>query len=94
MPPFEDPTPALKRQIADAIAVDVEGWNGDDIGSWLGANRSRIAELRAKKLERFALHTLIRFAARLNYRVELKITKIARPYAKPAQQAGRGASEG
>jgi len=64
------------------LAPELEGWNGDDIGSWLGANRSRIADLRNKKLDRFSLEALIRFATRLNYRVELRIEKIERPYAK------------
>jgi predicted XRE-type DNA-binding protein len=61
----------------------------DDIGSWLGANRSRIADLRNKKLDRFSLESLIRFAIRLNYRVELKIEKIERPYSKrPDEKRG------
>ena len=79
---YKDPTPGFKRQLGDVLAPELEGWNGDDIGSWLGANRSRIADLRNKKLDRFSLEALIRFATRLNYRVELRIEKIERPYAK------------
>jgi hypothetical protein len=80
--PFTDRTPDLKRRLADVIAPELDGWNGDDIGSRLGINRSRVADLRAKKLERFSLHALVRIAARLNYQIELRITKVERPYAK------------
>ena len=43
----------------------------DDIAAWLGTNRSRIADLRSEKLDRFSLDTLIHFATRIKLRVEL-----------------------
>jgi hypothetical protein len=49
---YKDPTPDLERQLGDVLTPELDSWNGDDIGSWLGANRSRIADLRNKRLDR------------------------------------------
>ena len=68
----DDPIPDLKRQLGSELSAHVTGWNGDDIGSVLGTDRSRIADLRNGKLDRFSLETLIRFATRLRLHVELK----------------------
>lgn len=73
----DDPIPALKRQLGEALSATVDGYNGDDMGAILGTDRSRIAELRRGKLDRFSLETLIRFAARL--RLDARITLVPRP---------------
>ena len=57
----------LKRELGARVAERVRGWNGDDIGSVLGTDRSRIADLRNGRLARFSLETLIRFLVRGGY---------------------------
>lgn len=69
---FTDPIPELKCQLGAELAQLVTGWNGDDIASRLGTSRSRIADLRNERLDRFSLETLIRFAARLGVSVGLQ----------------------
>ena len=70
---YVDPIPELKRQLGAELASLVTGWNADDIAYLLQTDRSRIADLRHQKLDRFSLETLIRFATRLGKRVELGI---------------------
>ena len=84
--PIIDPIPALKREAGAQLAVLVAGWNADDIAYLLGTDRSRIAELRRGKLDRFSLERLIRFLARAGQIVELRVTAPVRPY----RQARRG----
>lgn len=71
--PAIDQIPALKRQIGAELARLVDGWNSDDIAALLRTDRSRIAELRRGRLDRFSLETLIRFLTRLGARAELRI---------------------
>ena len=78
-----DPIPDLKCRLGAELARLVAGWNGDDIAFVLRTDRSRVAELRREKLDRFSLETLIRFLERLDRRVELII-------AKPAESRPRG----
>ena len=73
---YVDPIHALKAQLGAAIAPLVSGWNGDDIAAFLGTDRSRIAELRREKLDRFSLETLIRYATKLSRRVDLTIVEV------------------
>ena len=80
-----DPIPALKRDAGAELAALVEGWNGDDIAYMLDTDRSRIAELRRGKLDRFSLETLIRYLTRGGKCVELRITSSVRSY----RSAGR-----
>jgi hypothetical protein len=77
---INDPIPALKREAGAQLAVLVAGWNADDIAYLLGTDRSRIAELRRGKLDRFSLERLIRFLARAGQIVELRVTAPVRPY--------------
>ena len=79
---INDPIPALKRAAGAQLAVLVAGWNADDIAYLLGTDRSRIAELRRGKLDRFSLERLIRFLARAGQIVELRVTAPVRPYRK------------
>jgi len=75
---YVDPIPALKAQLGAVIAPLVSKWNGDDIAAFLGTDRSRVAELRRQKLDRFSLETLIRYATRLSRRVDLTIVEVPR----------------
>jgi len=52
----------------------VAGWNGDDISTYLGTDRSRIADLRRGRLGRFSLETLLRLLDRAGVEVELRLT--------------------
>jgi hypothetical protein len=49
---FDDPIPDLKRQVAAELARLIEGWNLDDAGAWIGADRWRVAELRRRTSDR------------------------------------------
>jgi predicted XRE-type DNA-binding protein len=73
--PRRDPVPALKQQLGAELARLLVGWNADDIAVLIGTDRPRISELRREKLERFSLETLIRYLARLQYRVEISVTR-------------------
>ena len=64
------------------LAALVAGWNGDDIAYVLGTDRSRVAELRRGKLDRFSLETLIRYLARMDKVVELRVSERPRPAAR------------
>ena len=78
--PIPDPIPALKRQAGAELARFVAGWNGDDIGACLRTDRSRIADLRHGRLERFSLETLLRLLDRAGMQVELRVTP--RPFGR------------
>src|SRR5437879_3513368 len=73
--PELDPIPELKRQLAAELATLLEGWNLDDAGASIHADRWRVAEIRAGRLDRFSLETLIRFVTRLRHHVELHVVK-------------------
>ena len=87
--PFADPIPELKRQLAAELVALMADMNLDDAGAWIRADRWRVADIRAGRLERFSLETLIRFATRLRRVVELHVLPQPSPYAsrvpKPAQ---------
>ena len=76
---LHDPIPQLKRDAGAQLARLVAHWNGDDAAYMLGTDRSRVAELRRGKLDRFSLETLIRYLARMRKRVELRVTECLGP---------------
>ena len=80
----------LKRELGALVAERVRGWNGDDIGSVLGTDRLRIADLRNGRLARFSLETLIRFLLRGGYSVELR-AKLRRSVLAPSESSGEPA---
>ena len=82
-----DPIPALKRELGAQLAPLVRGWNADDIAYALRTDRSRIAELRREKLDRFSLETLIRYLTRAGMCVELRVTTRPRSYRKHSDRA-------
>jgi predicted XRE-type DNA-binding protein len=67
MPYGVDPIPELKRQLATAR------FRTADVAVRMGTDPARVSDLRHGKLDRFSLETLIRFAARLSWRVELTL---------------------
>ena len=73
--PRGDPIPTLKQQLGAELARLFVGWNADDVAVLIGTDRPRISELRHGKLDRFSLETLIRYLARLQYRVEISVTR-------------------
>ena len=73
--PRRDPIPALKQQLGAELARLLVGWNADDVAVLIGTDRPRISELRRGKLDRFSLETLIRYLARLQYRVDIGVTR-------------------
>lgn len=95
-----DPIPALKTQLANEITRLTDGMNLDDAGAMIRADRWRIADVRAGRLQRFSLETLIRFATRLRREVQLSVVDPPPRYArrlgqKPANEKGdaRASSE-
>lgn len=50
--------------------------------AFLGCDTFRLADIRAGRIDRFSLPTLIRYLARVHMRVELSITPLERPDAK------------
>jgi predicted XRE-type DNA-binding protein len=71
-----DPTPALKRQLADKVVELLDGWS-NTWASW-GARlpRSRVSELRRGNLDNVSLERLVRCLAELGYKVEITVTRI------------------
>jgi hypothetical protein len=68
----QDVIDRLKREAGGLLAHFVGDWNGDDIGTVLGVDRSRDADLRHGRLARFTLETLVRLLVRAGYAVELR----------------------
>ena len=62
----------LKREAGARLARFVRDWNGDDIATVLGTDRSRVADLRHGRLDRFSLEMLVRLLVRAGYEVELR----------------------
>ena len=70
-----DPIATLKRQAGSLLAELVRNGNVDDLGALLCTDRSRIADLRRGRLERFSLETLLRFLIRAGMRIELRAVR-------------------
>lgn len=68
----QDVIDQLKREAGARLARFVHDWNGDDIGTVLGVDRSRVADLRHGRLARFSLEMLVRLLVRAGYTVELR----------------------
>lgn len=69
-----DPIPALKQQVRDALFARIKPWADQDVAAYaLGTDQPRMSDLKRNRLERFSLDTLIRWSARMDLQVELKI---------------------
>ena len=69
----EDPIPALKEQLRQAILADVGRMNQLVAAHLLGIDDSRMSNIERGRLERFSLQKLIRLLVRMRRRVELKV---------------------
>jgi predicted XRE-type DNA-binding protein len=70
---YVDPVPELKDQLAAELAELIEGYSAGIAAAHMGVNHRRVCDIRAGRLERFSLETLIRFAAHLGCRVDLSV---------------------
>jgi len=70
---MSDPIARLKSEIGTVIARRVDGWRRADIAVGIGAARSTVSCLRAGRVDRFTLDTLVRYAHKLGYDVELRL---------------------
>ena len=70
---YEDPIPALKRQLSAELKPRIDGWRTAEIAVLLRTDQPRISDLRRGVLDRFSLETLIRFASRLRCDVTLAV---------------------
>ena len=68
-----DPIPALKQQARDALIAAIGKYPQSVAAAAIGTDQPRMSDLSHDRLERFALEGLIRFLARLDFRVELVI---------------------
>ena len=55
----QDAIDQLKRDAGALLAQFVRSWNSDDIATVLGTDRSRVADLRYRRLARFSLEMLV-----------------------------------
>jgi predicted XRE-type DNA-binding protein len=71
-----DPIPALKQQLRDELIALIGQWNQSVAASAIGTDQPRMSDLERNRLERFSLETLIRFLARVECQVDLKVFKL------------------
>jgi Helix-turn-helix domain len=69
----DDPIPALKEQLARELVRVIGDSNAAAAGALMGADHWRVADLRAGRLHRMSLETLIRYVTRLRRHVTLTV---------------------
>jgi predicted XRE-type DNA-binding protein len=69
-----DPIPALKDQIAHVVVDRLAGWSQANAAALLDTEQPRMSDLRKRRLERFSLEQLIRFASRLGGEIDVTVT--------------------
>ena len=74
----EDPIPALKRQLAALVVARVRGWSQAHAAYFLGTDQARVSDLRRGRLDRVSLEQLIRFVARVDGDVAIRVEWSAR----------------
>ena len=72
LPP--DPIPPLKDKMARLVVDRLDGWSQEMAASLIETDQPRMSDLRKRRLARFALEQLIRFASRLGADVDVTVT--------------------
>lgn len=72
----DDPIPALKEQLRQAILADVGRMNQLVAAHLLGIDDSRMSNIERGRLERFSLQKLIRLLAHMRRRVDLTVVVV------------------
>jgi len=75
---LDDPVPALKRQLADAIVAIANQTNFHVAAPALGIDSARLSDLRRGRVNRFSIARLIRILAVVDRRVDAKIVTVGR----------------
>jgi len=73
---LDDPVPALKRQLADAIVRIASQTNFHLAAPALGIDPARLSDLRRGRVDRFSIDRLIRILAVADRRVDAKIVTV------------------
>lgn len=73
-PPYVDPIPALKRQLAAAIVDRIGDRDQYVVGPWLGIDGARVSNIRHGQLDRFSLQALVRMLAHLGDEIRIEVT--------------------
>jgi len=77
---LDDPVPALKRQLADAIVAIANQTNFHVAAPALGIDTARLSDLRRGRVNRFSIDRLIRILAVVDRRVDAKIVTVGREH--------------
>ena len=73
---IDDPIPALKEQLREAILAALGRKNQLVAARILGVHETRMSNIELGRLERFSLQKLIRLLARINRRVDLTVVVV------------------
>lgn len=73
---LDDPVPALKRQLADAIVAIANQTNFHVAAPALGIDTARLSDLRRGRVNRFSIDRLIRILAVVDRRVDAKVVTV------------------
>ena len=71
-----DPIPVLKQRLRDELITLIGKWNQSVAAEAIRTDQPRMSDLERNQLKRFSLETLIRFLARVDCRVELKVVRL------------------
>ena len=84
---MDDPIPALKQRLAQAILEEIGRRNLWRAGTILGIDQPEMWRLQHGWLQRFSVHKLIRLLARINRRVDITVVAVG-PLPTRQQVAG------
>jgi len=73
---MDDPIPALKQRLAQAILEEIGERNMWIAGRILGLDQPEMWNLEHGRLRRFSVHKLIRLLARINRQVEITVVAV------------------
>jgi predicted XRE-type DNA-binding protein len=73
---IDDPIPAMKEQLRQAILAALGRKNQRFAARILGVHETRMSNIERGRLERFSLQKLIRLLARINRRVDLAVVVV------------------